>query len=513
MSARRWLIIGGIVVALAVVTTAVAVRRASPWVRDEVVQLLSEHLDSEVTLESLEVSLLPRPAIRGQGLVVRYQGRTDIPPFIVIREFTGTTDIFGVLTKRARDVRLEGLEISVPPRRGDDLPSVDTGGDDAEDGDDGRTFVDRLVADNTRLSILSKDPAKNPKVFDIFRLEMLDVGFASPAPFTATLTNPVPFGAIDVTGHFGPWRRGAPSLTPLDGQFEFDADLGTIKGVAGHLTSGGSFGGVLERIDANGATTTPDFRLPTLPAGPVPLETRYDAVIDGTSGDVFLTAVDARLGASTFTTSGAIVGEEGVKGKRITLDVTSDSSRIEDFMRLVVGTGEPFLSGAMRFEARIDIRQGDEDVVDKLWIDGEFSLEDARFGSGAVQAKVDDLSRRGQGRPEDAAIDNVVSDMKGEFSLKDAQLILSIITFRVTGAQVQMAGTYGLRGGALDFRGDVRLDVPVSDTVSGFKSWLLKPFNALFRKHGAGTRVAIKVAGTTKEPDVGVEIGRTLRGQ
>ena len=496
---------------VAVVAMAVVARVASPWVRAQVVQILSDRLDSQVTLETLEVSFLPRLSVQGRGLTVLYQGRTDIPPFSAIREFTGTTDLVGLLRKRAREVHLEGLEIAVPPRRGDDLPDVKSGGEGGDD--DGQTFIDRLVSDNARLSILSKDPEKRPKVFDIFRLEMLDIGFAKPAPFTASLTNPIPIGDIDVSGQFGPWYRGAPSLTPLDGQFDFDADLGTIKGVAGHLTSGGSFGGVLERIDARGATQTPDFRLPTLRAAAVPLETRYVAVIDGTSGDVFLTSVDARLGASAFTTSGAIVGEEGVKGKRITLDVTSDDARIEDFMRLAVSEGAPLLSGAMRFEARVDIRQGEEDVVDKLWVDGQFFLDDARFGSAMVQEKIDELSRRGQGRPEDESVDNVVSDMQGTFSLKDAQLTLPIVTFGVSGAQVQMAGTYGLRGGTLDFRGDVRLDAPVSQMVTGFKSWLLKPFDALLRKQGAGTRVAIKVEGTRDEPEFGVEIGRTLQGK
>ncbi|MGE3189171.1 MAG: hypothetical protein AB7N90_05775, partial [Vicinamibacterales bacterium] len=135
------------------------------------------------------------------------------------------------------------------------------------------------------------------------------------------------------------------------------------------------------------------------------------------------------------------------------------------------------------------------------------------FGSPVVQDKIDSLSRRGQGRPDDASVDDVVSDMKGEFSLKDGRMTIPIVTFGVTGAKVQMAGVYGMRGGTLDFRGDVRLDAPVSAMVTGIKSWLLKPFDPLLRKYGAGTRVAIKVEGTKDDPEFGVEIGRTLRGK
>ncbi len=505
---RRWLLAGVLGGLLLLIGGSVIVSRwASPWLHDQIVETLAARLDSDVTLESFEVSFLPRPAFAGRGLVIRYRGRTDIPPFITIRAFSGTTDLTGLLRRRAREVRLDGLEISVPPRRGDDLPDVEA------EGGEGRTFIDRLVSENARLSILSKDPEKKPKVFDIFTLEVRDVGLARPAPFTASLTNPIPFGAVDTTGHFGPWRRDAPSLTPLDGEYAFTADLGTIKGIAGTLGSTGSFGGVLERIDARGSTTTPDFALPTLHAGALPLETMFDAVIDGTSGDVFLTTVDARLGASSFTTSGAIVGVEGESGKRVTLDVRGDGARIEDFMRLAVDAGRPPLSGAMRFRARLDIGPGDADLVDKLWLTGTFSLDDARFGSGALQDKVDELSRRGRGTPGDETVDDVVSHMKGGFALKDGKMVIPLVTFGVTGAAVQMAGVYGLRDGTLDFRGDVRLDASMSETVTGVKSWLLKPFDALLRTAGAGTRVAIKIEGTRDDPKFGVEVGRTLSGK
>lgn len=509
---RRWLLAGVLGAALLLIGGAViAAWRVSPWVHDRVVETLAARLDSEVTIESFEVFFLPRPAFVGRGLVIRYQGRTDIPPFIAIREFSGTTDLTGMLRRRAREVRLEGLEISVPPRRGDDLPDVKIGG--PRNSGEGRTFIDRLLSENARLSILSKDPKKNPKVFDIVTLEMRGVGLAAPAAFTALLTNPIPFGAVDTTGHFGPWHRDAPSLTPLDGEYAFKADLGTIKGVAGTLDSVGSFAGVLERIEAKGSTTTPDFSLPSLHAGALPLETRFDAVIDGTSGDVFLTTVDARLGASAFATSGAIAGVEGVRGKRVTLDVQGEGARIEDFMRLTVDAARPPLIGVMRFQARLDIRPGDVDIVDKLWLTGDFSLEDAHFGSRVVQDKVDELSRRGRGTPEDESVDDVVSDMKGTFALKDGMMTIPGVAFRVTGAKVQMAGVYGLRGGTLDFRGDVRLDAPVSAMVTGVKSWLLKPFDSLLRKRGAGTRVAIKVEGTKDDPKFDVEIGRTLSGK
>ena len=48
--------------------------------------------------------------------------------------------------------------------------------------------------------------------------------------------------------------------------------------------------------------------------------------------------------------------------------------------------------------------------------------------------------------------------------------------------------------------------------MTGYKSWLLKPFDPLFKKNGAGTRLVIRVEGTQDQPKVGLEIGKTLRG-
>ena len=87
------------------------------------------------------------------------------------------------------------------------------------------------------------------------------------------------------------------------------------------------------------------------------------------------------------------------------------------------------------------------------------------------------------------------------------------LSFKVQGAQVQMAGTHSLRSKAVDFSGVAMLDATVSQTMTGYKSWLLKPFDPLFRKNGAGTRLVITVAGSQDQPKVGLDIGRTLKGQ
>lgn len=517
-SRRVWLTVAGVVLALVVVAAGagwLVLRRVEPWLHQAIVSTLSERFDSEVTLGALEVSLWPVPALRGEGLTLRHQGRRDLPPLITVRAFSGAATFASAWMRQVDEIVLDGLEVTIPPRRRADMPRLSDEAAPAATNDlrQLRPLIGRLTAANTRLTVMSRDAGKTPKVFDIHHLVLTGVSLDGPADFEASLTNPVPVGTIDATGAFGPWMRDDPSLTPLRGHFTFAADLATINGIAGDLTSEGTFDGVVERIGAKGGARVSAFRLPTLTNAPVPLETTFDAVVDGTNGDVYLTSVEALLGGSRFDVSGAIVRVEGGDGRRIALDLKADRARIEDVLRLLVDGRRPPLEGVMRMSARLDIAPGPEDLVDKLWVDGTFSLSRASFRSEAVQEKIDELSRRAQGRPDDARIDDVVSNMEGRFAIKDTVLTLPRVTFAVTGARVEMAGTYGVRTEALAFRGDVRMDAPVSRMVTGVRSWLLRPFDPLLRKHGAGTRVAIKVEGTKDHPEFGIEVGRTLRGQ
>ena len=85
-------------------------------------------------------------------------------------------------------------------------------------------------------------------------------------------------------------RAPTPGLTPRRRQVQFThADLGTIKGIGGILSSIGEFAGQLDRIDVKGTTTTPDFSV-DVSGQPVPLDTTFHAVVDGTNGDTYLQA-------------------------------------------------------------------------------------------------------------------------------------------------------------------------------------------------------------------------------
>jgi hypothetical protein len=145
--------------------------------------------------------------------------------------------------------------------------------------------IRHFTTTNTRIAVIPRESGKNPKVWDLSSLDMRNIATDAPASFTASVTNPIPAGNIDITGSFGPWQSGDPASTPLDGTYTFAADLGTIKGIEGHLDAKGEMDGVFDRITTHGETTTERFRIPRLNAGSLLLKTRYEAVVDGTQGE------------------------------------------------------------------------------------------------------------------------------------------------------------------------------------------------------------------------------------
>ena len=118
--------------------------------------------------------------------------------------------------------------------------------------------------------------------------------------------NPKPVGEIHSTGHFGPWQD-EPRDTPVDGGFSFtQADLGTIKGISGTLSSSGTYRGRLGEIGVTGTTDTPNFAL-DVSEHPMDLKTVFDATVDGTTGDTRLNSVRASFLETVLQVSGMVI--------------------------------------------------------------------------------------------------------------------------------------------------------------------------------------------------------------
>jgi hypothetical protein len=94
--------------------------------------------------------------------------------------------------------------------------------------------------------------------------------------------------------------------------------------------------------------------------------------------------------------------------------------------------------------------------------------------------------------------------MRGSFRLENQVMTFRSLTFDVPGAGVALAGNYNLKDDQLDFQGTLKLQARVSEMVTGWKKWALKPIDPLFAKNGAGTFLNIVVEGPARRPEIGV---------
>lgn len=513
----KWaLILAGVLVVLAVAGGILLSIYAEPYLRDRSEDMLSSRFHSDVQIRDFHIRIFPMLALSGGGIELRHHGRTDVPPLIAIEQFSASTNLWNIFFGKPwhiEKVTLKGLTIKIPPKeqRG---KLIDSSSKSRRKGKNVQVKIDELDSDNAELDILPGKPEKSPHQFLIHHLRMHDIGPGSGAPFEATLTNATPPGEIHVKGNFGPWQADEPRTTPLNASYTFkDADLSVFKGIGGILSSEGTFGGVLEQIEVKGETTTPDFMVSS-GGHPMMLKTEFQATVDGTNGDTLLHPVVAHLLNTTFVCNGGVVkpSDPNKKGKEVILDVVAENARLEDFLRLAVKSDKPPLTGTLNLQTKFDLPPGKEDVVERLLLDGKFGIAGAQFSDKNVREKIEGLSRRGQGHPKDEDVGDSVSDFRGSFRLKDGAAYFRNLTFNVTGAAVQLSGTYGLQNEELDFHGRLKLDVKPSQATTGVKSFILKVFDPFFSKDGK-TDLPIKITGKRDKPSFGLDFGHKSKNE
>jgi len=516
---KRWIWLSTSLIAAAIILAVLfvaAVPLSSDTLRRRMVNSLSKRLDADVELGDLSLRAFPILRVEGTNLAIRKRGRTDIPPLISVKTFHADANLMSLLRKHVTHVQLDGLDIEIPPNDHDDNSDDDdqrgdkvkpAPGDRIEDG----VVIDTLDANGAKLVIIPRKKDKAPKVWAIHALRMHKVGADQSMPYEATLTNAVPPGEIKTSGHFGPWMTKDEGRTPLDGKFIFDnADLSVFKGIAGTLSSKGTFKGSLARIDINGDTETPNFTI-RISGHPFGLKASYHSIVDGTNGDTRLERIDASFLKSSLVAKGAVLDEPGhVKGRTVSLDIDMEKARIEDVMWMAVKTDKPPMTGALKLVTKFLLPPGDTDVSERLRLDGRFTMTGASFTNPAVQTKIMELSHRGRGQSPEAVKDNVTSDFVGRFKLADGVLALPEVTFNVPGAKVQLAGNYALKPETIDFKGMLLLDAKVSETTTGVKSLLLKVIDPMFKREGGGSAIPIKIEGNRNEPKFGLDVRRVF---
>ena len=521
-SVRRIMVWSGVVflclLAVLAGTAWYFAERLEPFVRQRTVEYLSSRFDGEVELGSLDATMPIRDPLRvllrrGKGAHVRvkagnillhHKKRTDIPPLLAIKELEFQMDLSTFWNKpvRVQEVKLTGFELTIPPKgQRPELALSRESEQAAEKASAASVIIDHIDLDGMKLIILPRDPAKEPLDFEMKTLRIQSAGPGVPMQYETVMRNARPPGFIQCKGSFGPFMAAEPGESPVTGEYVFtNADLGVFKSIAGKLSPTGSFKGKLNEIVVDGQTTTPDFRLKSAD-NPVPLTTKFHAIVDGTNGNTLLQPVEATLGRSRLVCRGGVVRNKDEEKKTIDFAVVVQRGRIEDFLRLAVKGPKPPLAGASRMNFRMRVPPGRGSVASRLVLDGKFVLEGATFASSTVQDRIDDLSRRAQGKPTAAEIQSVASNFEGTFTLKSGLLNLSRLVFAMPGADVALQGSYHLESEKLDFRGDVRTKARVSQMAKArWKRVVLKPVDPFFAKEGAGALFRIAISGTRDAP-------------
>ena len=527
---NKWLIASTLVFAVAagglIVAAFILAKRVEPYIREQAIQYLRKRFDSEVELARLQVHVPPALPLRllfhggrgtlaqveGTNLSLRHHGRSDVPPILTLKHFSFEVDL-GALRdtlKTVNRVTLDGLEIQIPPKG--ERPHFGSQGSPEEtpaaNAASGGVVIEEVLVRNARLIILPRNKAKVPLRFDIHDLRLESAGKDVAMKYTAFLTNPKPPGEIHSTGVFGPWAAGEPGDTPLSGEYGFDhADLGIFKGIAGILRSTGKFEGTLSSITVRGEATVPDFRLKRA-GNPVSLTTSFEVLVDGTNGNTELKPVVAMLGSSHFTTTGFVVKRDGDTRRTISLEASMPAGNLRDVLMLSM-KGSPIMEGTIKLNTTIGIPPLAGKVKEKLLLDGTFEVTNGKFLRSRIQEKINALSHRGQGKTKNEEIDAVVLRMSGEFKMADESLAFSTLAFAVPGAVINIGGLFDMAADKLDFHGALMLDAKVSETQTGWKRWVLKPVDPFFSKRGAGTFLHIKVVGSAKDPQFGLDRGGT----
>ncbi len=487
---KIWRLLGIILAALVVLSAGLLIG-VSRWAfsREKVAKALGQATSSTVEFRTFRHVYFPRPGCVAEGVTFRRPERSGTPLIAATRLVIVDT-FAGILKSHVSLIEAEGVEVTAS----DGWPSSSASAIE----------VERLVAKNAVLLVPRKSsPALRFAVHD-FSIE--DLGGKDAMRFHVALTNPIPRGEVVANGRLGPWNRNDRAETPISGSYSFrDADVATISGIGGLLSSDGEFHGSIRQLEVQGSTDTPEFEI-VRTGHRFPLSTQFAAVVNATNGEVVLNHVDAHVMRTNLEVQGSIKREPPDHRRTAMLDIFSRDGRIQDVLFPFVHEPRSPLNGVTNFHARVVLPSGKEPFLHKVVLQAEFGIDAARFTSAHTQAKVNKMSESARGNPDEENPEDVVSDLRGRVLLKNGVATFSNLTFRVPGASAAMHGTFNMISQHVDLHGTVQLQAKVSDTTTGFKSFLIKALSPFIKKDKPREPLPVAITGTYSHPQYSVSL-------
>ena len=213
--------------------------------------------------------------------------------------------------------------------------------------------------------------------------------------------------------------------------------------------------------------------------------------------------IEAKTGATTVNVAGSVAGERKVAN----LDFIVTGGRAEDVLRIFVHDDVP-ITGPVRLHghAYVGPTGNGAKFLQRLRVDGVFDVPSERIRDEKTEQSLTEFSQRAQSNKpasSDARTDeelsgsstDVLSSLSGPATIRDGVVGSQHLIFRFPGAEANLKGTFNLHDKSVHLTGDLKMETDVSNTTTGFKSWLLKPLAPFFKKKSAGAVIPIAVVG------------------
>jgi AsmA-like C-terminal region len=503
--------VGAVVVFMGTAAAAILLTVNWPFTETAIAKTLQNRFARDVRIGKFRVTYFP-PGCVAEEVDFLPRQRKYLPPLITVQTLTIRASYSGLMRfhKRIDDVQVAGLHVRIPPKNPNSARQVFP----LTNSTSGETLtIGEIATDDAVLEFIPKDPGGQPFILRIDRLKLDGVGEGVPIVFHALFKNTEPPGDVRSDGRFGPWNENDPPTTPLSGSYSFEhANLAVFQGIAGTLSSHGKFSGNLGHIDAEGDVEIPDFKV-TGSSHMVAVASNFQAVVDGTNGDTYLTSLESHFAGTRVNSQGQVKSAAGQTGKTVTVSLSVRQGRIEDLLRLFTKSANPAEIGDVQLQTKVQLPPGPQAFLRRLRLDGEFGIGSGRFTSPTVQQPVNRLAESARGETkhrEETDASTVLSNLKGHVSANGGIATLSNISFTEPGTLAQVEGTYNLIDQSLNLRGVLRTRGKLDDTQSGFKSVVLKALGPLMKKKSISV-VPFVIKGTASSPSFALDLTRLVR--
>ena len=504
---QRVLIVLIAVLACLAIAGIVAARKW-PFTQDAITQALRYQAGGDVQIGAFHQMLLPKPGCVAEHVVLRHPGDKNGRPYLTIDRLKIVGTYHGLLTDHISFIRADGFHVIVTPSPQSSSNPLQLNVGVLPSG----LTIGKIFADGAQIEFAPTAERKQALIYRIPKLVVHDLAEGKPLSFEGTVQVPQPPAEVDVSGKFAAWHAGHGGESETSGAYNLKSlDLGAFHEIGGIVTSKGNFKGTLQHIVVDGTADTPDFTVSSS-GHPIHINGDFNLTVNGLNGDVDLDAARVQYGHTVITGAGSVSGQQGVKGKVATFELSSNKARVEDLLWMFISENKPPMTGPIIFRAKATIPPGHAPFLNRVNLQGDFGISNAQYPHPDTQRNIDVLSARARGQADKVEDTNdklgndsydpgrVLANIKGHVVLNNTIAHLSDVSFAVPGALANVSGTYALTTERIDLHGDMRLDSELSKTTTGVKSFLLKVAHPFMKKARHASVVAIRIGGTYQNP-------------